>query len=100
MMISRQYDPIWSTVTLVSGWRVESVADITCSTDEAKSTPSRPPHFRRSLSRVVPRPSARPMMDSKRLSRSLNTRSGLRCGKRHDKNAMASRPFHGMMELC
>jgi hypothetical protein len=84
----------------VSGWRVESVTDMTCSTDEAKLTPSRPLQFQRSLSRVVPRLSARPMMDLRRLSRSLNTRSGLQCGKRHDKNAMASRPFHGMMELC
>jgi len=90
----------WSTVTPESGCRAESVADIMCSTDEAKSLPSRFLHRWRSLSRVTPRQSARPMMGSRRLSWSSNTRSGLRCGKRHDKNATPSCPVRGMMELC
>ncbi len=48
----------------------------------------------------APRQSAHLMMGSRRLSWSSNTWSGLRCGKRHDKNATPSCPVCGMMELC
>jgi len=80
---------ISSRVTPGPGLKSGSVADITRSTDEAKSVPSRPLRLCSPFKRAVPRPSACLMIGSRRLSWSSKTRSALRSRKRQDKKAAA-----------
>jgi hypothetical protein len=73
-----------------------SVADMMRSTHEAKSVPFWLLQCCSSLSRAVPRTSARLMIGSRRLSWMLKTRSGLRSGNRQDKKATASGACRGI----
>ncbi len=88
-----------SRVTLIPGLGSGSVAVMTCSTQDIKSIPSLVLQRCKSFMRVDPRHYACWIIVSSRLTYRPKTRSGLRSGKRHDKNATASGPRRGMMSL-
>src|SRR5579871_5385939 len=76
-----------------------SVTAITRSTHDAKSKPL-VFQFCKSFIRDDPRHCARCIIFSSCLTCKPKTRSGLRSGKRHDKNATASGPRRGIIWLC
>src|SRR5436853_4897068 len=89
-----------SRVTFGSHLGSQSVIAITRSTHDAKSKPSLVFQFCKTFIRDDPRHCARCIIFSSCLTCKPKTRSGLRLGKRYDKNATASRPRHGIIWLC
>ena len=91
---------ISSRVTLGPGLGSGSVVAITRSTQDAKSMSSLVLQLRKSFIRVNPRYCARWIIAFSRSICRLKTLSGLRSGKRHDKNVTASGPRRGIISSC
>ena len=88
-----------SRFTLGLGLCSGSITTMTCLTQDAKFMLSLVLQLCKSFMRVNLRHYARWIIVSSRLTCRPKTRSSLRFGKRHDKNATASGPRRGMMSL-